>query len=70
MPKRSALRRAETQKRLNCLKRFARVERCKSSGLLMALVKATPGTKLQNGYFGLKTRKLPINLHQFCWWMG
>src|SRR5262245_21121322 len=60
LPKRGAL--AETQKWLNRLKPFTRVERCKSSGLLMALARATPGTKLQNGYLGLRTRKLPINL--------
>src|SRR5262249_40349302 len=37
-------------------------ERCKSSGLLVALARATSGTKLQNGQSGLRTRKLPINL--------
>src|SRR6266566_1077093 len=41
----------------------ARVERCKSSGLLMALARATPGTKLhKNGCLGHEARRLPIHL--------
>src|SRR5215510_12270220 len=41
----------------------ARVERCKSSGLLTALARATPGTKLRkNGCSARRTRRLPIHL--------
>src|SRR5262245_36963645 len=41
----------------------ARVERCKSSGLLTALARATPGTKLRkNGCLAHQTRRLPIHL--------
>src|SRR5262245_18383376 len=41
----------------------ARVERCKSSGLPMALARATPGTKLhKNGCLGHETLRLPIHL--------
>src|SRR5215813_15422394 len=40
----------------------ARVERCKSSGLLTALARATPGTKLhKNGCLAHQTRRLPIH---------
>src|SRR5207249_1182308 len=37
--------------------------RCKSSGLLMALARATPGTRLhKNGCLGHEARRLPIHL--------
>src|SRR6516165_542673 len=40
----------------------ARVERCKSSGLLTALARATPGTKQhKNGCLAHQTRRLPIH---------
>jgi hypothetical protein len=41
----------------------ARVERCKSSGLLMGLVRATPGMKLpKNGCSERQARRRPIHL--------
>src|SRR5437764_15483901 len=41
----------------------ARVEHCKSSGLLTALAGGTPGTKLhKNGCLVHETRRLPIHL--------
>jgi hypothetical protein len=41
----------------------ARVERCKSSGLLMVLARAIPGMELhKNGCLERQTRKLPADL--------
>src|SRR5262249_19395972 len=41
----------------------ARVERCKSSGLLTVSARAIPGTKLhKNGCLERQTRRLPIHL--------